>query len=310
MVQLFIPMESITMSTSEERSIIELLETTVPIKQKFSGLLGLKDHEEFINLLDSWKNRVVNGYKEVWNFDGKLIALFLYQVDNVIEYYHDLAISKYGEQIKDKPDILTKHSAGAQSVLLNKIKGSMDVIPVEYDAISKESVTHPVARANEVFLNGKKWTPKAKANHGFVYISEVYYFLDVRIFAYHYYKLSLEYHSQKYAEGESDPEYWGQLMTYLYQQNPEAPAFRPAKVPDKVMESIKTKLKKELAEEEKKQYIERKGFIKWLLTVFFNIVQFRKWRRFSKQNEQARKEIENVQTTKKIVQTEKKETKG
>ena len=202
------------MTRKEERTYIEILETTIPVPQKLSALLGRDNYLAFIRLLDGWKKRIINVYKNAWNYDGKALALFVKHCFAIIKQYHTLAIARFGEKV-DTPELITKLSASVQSLFIKEIVSELEFVPVEYNELSEETVADPETVAYTIFLERKKLKPPSKSMAGFVYYSMIYYMLDVLEFAYLWLKKSLKYHMRKYYSDDTD--YHAELL--LYQQN-------------------------------------------------------------------------------------------
>jgi len=203
-------------SKDERRTLVEILETTIPFRQKVVALMGRDNYIKFMKIREAWKRRVMKYYTNIENFDGKYIAIYIENMFAIIEEYHELANARYGEIIKNHPEMITRMSAGTQSLLLNQIiDESIEIKEVEYLEISESTVFDAKSKALEIFTTGQSWKPKGDEARGPIFISMVYFMLETLAFAMEYFKKTLFYHSKRHLNPKKYPVYWEQFTAYI-----------------------------------------------------------------------------------------------
>lgn len=204
------------MYDSNPKNIFENLPSTIPVPQKISAFLGQRKYMEFLRKIDEWKRLIRDNYKEPWNHDGKSSALFLTYTLNLVTYYHNLAIAKFGEIVSSSPELLTKISATVQSIIMQEIKAGLSFKTVEYDPLSEKSTIDPLTIAQKMFNKEKhfeKFSNPNKSMIGHIYYHLIYWYYNLYNFAYTYYIKSLKYHIRMYQT--DDEAYHSKLLLHL-----------------------------------------------------------------------------------------------
>jgi len=203
------------LSSAEQQTILELIETTIPFVQKVVALMGQENYAKFIRIIKAWKRRLALYYTDVRNYDGKYSAIFLDNVIALIEEYHELANARYGEIIKKHPELITRMNAGTQSLVVSSIvEPAIEVVPVEYQELSQSNVFEARDKAVEIAVTKQSWKPKGEESRGAIFISQVYFMLDAIEYATHYYRKALLYHAKRLAQREKFPKYWQNYVNY------------------------------------------------------------------------------------------------
>ena len=207
------------LDNDEKRTIIEILETSIPAINKVVALMGKENYLTLMRVYNNWKKLLDKYYTKPINYDGKLCFVFLENVFGIIEQYFDLANSNYAKVVEDNATLITRLLSGAQAILISTMKGQRNVIPVKYDELSKDTDIIPRTVAIKIFLENKDWKPQG--NMGPLLIMQVYFMLDALAYAYNKYKESLIYHAKKRKNLKKDPEYAYELALVLEQEGKE-----------------------------------------------------------------------------------------
>ncbi|MHA1305503.1 MAG: hypothetical protein ACTSPI_17525, partial [Candidatus Heimdallarchaeaceae archaeon] len=170
-----------------------------------------------LTYVKAWKRRTMMFFTSVQNFDGSYAGVFLDNVMGLIEQYHDKALARYGEIIKDNPEMITRMSAGTQSLLLSRITEEIiDIENVPYMELSKDSTFSPKSKAIDIFMNDETWKPKGEEARGPLFISQVFFILDALNFAYKYYIKSLLFHAERQSNPKKYPDYKEEYSNYIF----------------------------------------------------------------------------------------------
>jgi len=204
------------LDSDEKKTIIEILETSIPAINKVVALMGKENYLTFVRVYNNWKKLLEKYYTKPINYDGKLCFAFLENVLAIIEQYFDLANSNYAEVVEDNATLITRLLSGTQAILISEMKGQYDVVPVKYDELAKNTELIPRTIAVKHFLKDETWTPKG--NLGPVLLVEVYFMLDALAYAYGKYIESLIYHAKKRRNLKDDPNYAYELALILEQE--------------------------------------------------------------------------------------------
>lgn len=202
-------------SSKEDKTILELIETSVPLIDKISARMGKKGYTNFKNAIDGFKRRLKCFYTDIANFDGKYVFIYLENVIGLVMQYHQLAVANYGEVVEGNVEYMTRLSTTLQGVIMSKLHDQMDIIDVKYSKVSSTSELEPLTKALEIFMTGVVWKPDPKAIGGFLYVSMVIFILDAFAFAELFLVKSMIYHSKQMSKSfEDNQDYWNQLRAY------------------------------------------------------------------------------------------------
>jgi len=217
------------MSRDERSIILELLETTIPFNLKVIALMGEKKYKDFLRIRNDWKRRLAKYFTDVQNFDGSYSAVFLDNLLPLIEEYHEEANARYGEIIKNQPEMITRSSAGTQSLVISKItEENMNIVPVEYLELSESTVFDARTKAVEIAVTKNTWKPSGDEARGPVFISQVYFMLESIEYARVYYKKALQYHSERQSNSEKYSDYWVMFTNYMLSRDQIPQEFKPS----------------------------------------------------------------------------------
>jgi len=229
------------MSRDYKRIYIEAIETTFSHELKVSALMGKKNYNRLTNALNTWKRLIHTYYTDIANFDGRYIFLCFDNAFGLINEYHLGAYANYGDIIKDNPEMITRLSAGTQSVIIGRIsEDSIDIKPAKYMELSETTDFDPLYKAMRIFENKESWKAEGDEARGPLYVSQVCFYLEIIVIGFHIFKKSMRYHAERQTNPKKYPDYQKQFIFYLLSQDKPFIPFKPILTNTKLTKSEKT----------------------------------------------------------------------
>lgn len=216
------------LSRDDKRIYIEAIETTVSHELKVSALMGKKNYSRLIDAINTWKRLINTYYTDIPNFDGSYIFLYFDNAFGLIKEYHDGAYANYGDIIQNNPEMITRLSAGTQSVIIGRIsEDSIDIKPVEYMELSETTDFDPLYKAMRIFENKESWKASGDEARGPLYVSQVCLYLEIIVIGFTMFEKTMRYHAERQANPKKYPDYHKQFIFYLLSQGKPFIPFKP-----------------------------------------------------------------------------------